>query len=792
MLNKSARIPVFAVTIVIIIAAVLIWDLVDSNKVRIKNAPGEDVNSGYVDAQAAYVGKKACINCHQRQGDLWSNSHHDLAMQEVNDSTVLGDFNDATFVHFGITSKFFRRNGNFYVETEGLNGRYQEFEIRYTFGVIPLQQYLVKFPDGRLQVLPLCWDTRPESDGGQRWFHIYPDEKIAPDDILFWMRLNQNWNFMCSECHSTDVKKNYDIETDSYNTTFAEVNVACESCHGPGSEHVTWAEDFKKAGKPLAKGDMGLKIRLKEADKGTWIFRDQEKGTAERNRPLASDVLVEMCARCHARRTAFTDQYVHGRNLLDTHRPQLLEEGLYYPDGQILEEVYVYDSFLQSKMHQRGVICSDCHEPHSTKVYAQDNTLCYRCHSYEKFGARSHHFHNPDSTGSLCVECHMPERTYMVVDPRRDHSIRIPRPDLSERIGTPNACNKCHNDKDARWATNYVKKWYGEKFTEKPHFGEVFDSSRKLIPGSREALIKIINDPVQPVIVKASAILELQRFPDTQVASLLNEMVHSKEPLLRFAAAQASDVIALDQRWTMMKHLLHDSLSVIRLEAAIQLSGTNRSRISDRYRTLLDKGIEDYINSQKFNGERPSSHINLGVLYLQQGQYEQAEMAYKRAIKLEPGLPYSHINLSDLYRAQNRDDLGEKVLLDAIAYIKNNAALYHALGLLYARQKNFDEALQYLRKSMVTAPDIPDYAYTYGIALNSTGNSGQAIQVLEKAHQAHKYNETILVALATITRDNGLFERSENYARELIRLNPGNQGYAGLLNEIQQLKSKGN
>lgn len=502
---------------------------------------------------------------------------------------MLGDFNDAQFTHFGVTSKFYRRDNKFFVETEGLDGKNHEFRVSYAFGLRPLQQYLVEFPDGRLQVLPLCWDTRSTAAGGQRWFHIYPDERITPNDILFWMRVNQNWNFMCSECHSTNVRKNYDVEQNTYNTTYSEINVACESCHGPGSEHVLWAKAYEEAGKPVEKGDMGLVVRLKHADQGTWVFKDLEKGTAERNRPLASNVLVEMCAKCHSRRTAITDEYIHGKHLLNTHRPRLIEEHVYFPDGQILEEVYVYDSFLQSKMYQKGVICSDCHEPHSTKVYSQDNTLCYRCHSYEKFGGRSHHFHNPDSTGALCVECHMPERTYMVVDPRRDHSIRVPRPDLTELLGTPNACNKCHHDKSAKWATDYVTKWYGIDFLQTPHFGTIFSASRNLVPGSRERLLNIVMDQEQAAIVRASAILELQRFPSPEVANMISEMVRNKNPLMRFAAAQAADIIHIDERWSVMKHLLNDSLRVIRLEVV--------NKWQEPIRTEFQKSIKKFLNA---------------------------------------------------------------------------------------------------------------------------------------------------------------------------------------------------
>ena len=165
-------------------------------------------------AIATYVGSDACASCHRGEADRWGKSQHKVAMQHATETSVLGDFNDAGFDYFGIHSKFFRRDGKFLVETDGQDGKLATFAVKYTFGIDPLQQYLVEFPDGRLQALPIAWDTRPKDKGGQRWFHLYPDEPIRHDDVLHWTRLNQNWNFMCAECHSTGVRKNYDAAED--------------------------------------------------------------------------------------------------------------------------------------------------------------------------------------------------------------------------------------------------------------------------------------------------------------------------------------------------------------------------------------------------------------------------------------------------------------------------------------------------------------------------------------------------------------------------------------------------
>lgn len=326
---------------------------------------------------ATYIGRASCNDCHQREHELWTGSHHDLAMEVANERTVLGDFDNTTFTHYGVTTTFYKKGGKFFANTEGPEGEMHDYEIAFTFGVTPLQQYLVAFPGGRYQVLGTCWDSRPESEGGQRWYHLYQDEPIPHDDPLHWTGPNQNWNFMCAECHSTNLRKNYDLATDSFDTRWSEINVSCEACHGPGSNHAKWAKATERGN---GNGDkaMGLAYQMKD-DGGTWLF-EPGANTAQRTVPREDQSTIHMCARCHSRRTVVSDEFRHGQDLLDTHQPQLLTENIYHADGQILDEVYVYGSFLQSKMYQKGVTCTDCHAPHSMRVYSPGNTLCATCH----------------------------------------------------------------------------------------------------------------------------------------------------------------------------------------------------------------------------------------------------------------------------------------------------------------------------------------------------------------------------------------------------------------------------
>jgi Doubled CXXCH motif (Paired_CXXCH_1)/Cytochrome c554 and c-prime len=331
---------------------------------------------------AIFVGRAVCSTCHAEQDQRWHGSHHDLAMQVADEQTVLGDFENATFTYRDVTTTFFRRDGKFFVRTDGPDGQLHDYEVAYTFGVTPLQQYLIAFPGGRYQALGIAWDSRPQDAGGQHWFHLYPEQRLAPGNPLHWTGLDQTWNYQCAECHSTNLQKNYRLDGDRYETTWSELNVACEACHGPGSRHVAWAKAGGTVPTP-EEPSKGLMVQLTGRDDAAWVM-DPHTGSAKRTTPLPARFEVETCARCHARRGILDDRYVPGRSLMDTHRPALLEEGLYYADGQIQDEVYEYGSFLQSKMYRAGVTCSDCHDPHSLRLRDTENALCAHCHSPER------------------------------------------------------------------------------------------------------------------------------------------------------------------------------------------------------------------------------------------------------------------------------------------------------------------------------------------------------------------------------------------------------------------------
>ena len=733
---------------------------------------------------ATYVGRQQCRECHEMEYNLFQGSDHDMAMDTATDATVLGDFNDVSFTHFGVTSRFYRSDGKYMVTTEGPDGSMQEYEISYTFGIRPLQQYLIEFPGGRYQCLPICWDTRPASEGGQRWFHIYRDERIPPDDVLYWTRITQNWNYMCAECHSTNLHKNYIYREKVYHTTWSEIDVSCEACHGPGSEHVIWAERVEAGSSPDLDPDLGLVVRLKDTDNATWIF-DPDSVTARRSVPRQSDQLVQMCSRCHARRAVATEDYYHGGSLLDTHWPSLLEEDLYFADGQILDEVYVYGSFLQSKMYMAGVVCKDCHEPHSGKVFVQGNALCYRCHMATEYGSRKHHFHDPSKEGASCFECHMHERTYMVVDPRRDHSIRIPRPDLSDKLGTPNACNQCHQDKTTAWATRYLKEWYGESLLDQPHYGEVIWAGRQRYPEAQDDLIRLGGDPEVAPMVRATAISLLGGYPDQNTAALLQRTVTDPDPLIRYATLTVVQFAEPEFIRDLAVPRLNDTVKLVRLMAANSLTAVPRNLIPQGSVGRLNETLEEYSASLMINADHPSTHLNFGNLYLNAGDYEKAEASYREAISIEPGLVAPYINLADLYRRLGRDDEGEQVLKSALQKYPELAAIHYALGLLKVRQGEHEEALKYLENATIYAPEDPQYSYVYAIGLNSQNQPEKALSVLKEALKDHPYDRNILYSLATISMENGHQEEALGYAQKLMEYYPDDVNYQQLNNYLQ-------
>lgn len=742
---------------VIVLGAVLIYSY------RGPNPGGEGKNTALV---AQYVGSSACESCHGNEASAWRKSQHHDAMAQAGEKSVLGNFNNAKFPYAGLTSTFFKRAGKFFVNTDGPDGKLADYEVKYTFGVAPLQQYLIEFPDGRLQALSIAWDARPQKEGGQRWFHLYPKERITHEDELHWTRPGQNWNFMCADCHSTDVRKNYDPATDKFQTRWAEISVGCEACHGPGSRHLEWTK-AKREGKLAAEYDAkGLSARLDERRGIAWSV-NASTGNAARSQPRATEREIEVCAQCHARRGQIAEGYEAGKSFLDYYRPALLTNPLYQVDGQQSDEVYNWGSFLQSKMYANGVTCSDCHDPHSGKLRAEGNVLCATCHLPSKYDAVTHHHHNPGSAGAACVGCHMPTTTYMVVDPRHDHSLRVPRPDLSVKFATPNACNGCHTNRDARWAAAQVKKWYGHDPQGYQRFAAVFSAANSGALDAPAQLRAIAADASHPAIVRATALAQLHASDSQPALETLAEGLRDRNPLLRLAALQSLVTAPPATRVSLAAPLLADPLKAVRIEAVSLLAPVPPDQLNAAQRAAFDRASAEYVASQRYNADRAEARVNLGTFYANRGEVAKGEEEIKAAIGLDPQFIPAYVNLADLYRARNRDAEGERILRDGLKVLPKNPVLHHTLGLALVRLKRTDDAMVELKRATALEPGNTRFAYVYAVALHSSGRAEEAIARLKKTLQTSPNDRDILQALASFHEVRGESAAAKKYAERL-------------------------
>jgi tetratricopeptide (TPR) repeat protein len=741
-------------------------------------------------ASATFVGREACRGCHAEEYRRWKGSHHDLAMEEATEKTVLGNFDNASFTHYGVTTTFSKLDGKFFVRTDGPDGKLHEYPIAYTFGVYPLQQYLIAFPGGRYQALNVCWDTRPEKEGGQRWFHLYPKEEVAHDDPLHWTGPYQNWNYMCADCHSTNVKKGFSAASNSYATTWSELNVSCEACHGPGSAHVAWGEAVRAGKAKKSDANKGMAVVLKDPNnKATWDV-DMKTGVAKRSVPRTSQAEIETCARCHARRSVVAADYLFAQPLMQTYRPALLGEGLYFADGQIEDEVYEYASFRQSKMHAAGVTCSDCHNPHDLEVPVSADRVCAACHLPEKFDTPKHHFHKAASTGASCTACHMPTRDYMVVHARHDHSFRVPRPDLSVSLGTPNACTQCHKEKSNQWAADAALKWWGGKVRTEPHYGEVIHAAQEELAGAGAAIQRLVEDLGKPAIRRATAASLLGRNRGTGDREALSRALADPDPLVRDGALSAAEAVEPGERLPLVSPLLRDPVRTVRIDAARTLASVPKDMMNSSERAEFETALGEYVQSQMVDADRAEAHLNLAGVYVEQGELDRAEGEYRSALALMPALGGTYVNFADLYRLKGLDEEAEKILRQGLIAVPRDPGIHHALGLTLVRQKRMPEALQELKKAAELPPDRPRYAYVYGVALDSVGQTDRALGVLAGAHVLHPGNREILIALATTNGKVRNWQAAIGYARKLVELDPGNPEAQRLLTDLTAAQTR--
>ncbi|MCC4116864.1 tetratricopeptide repeat protein [Aromatoleum toluclasticum] len=683
---------------------------------------------------AGYVGAAACLGCHREQTGRWQGSDHAKSMLPADATSVLGDFGDfgdTTLTLPGTTTRFLRRGERFVVNTEGPDGKRADFDVRYTFGHYPLQQYLVALPGGRLQALPVAWDSRPRDAGGQRWFHLYADAAPKAGEPLHWTGREQNWNFMCASCHSTRLRKNHDLATDSFRSTWSDIDVACEACHGPGADHVAWTrrDDSGRAADP----GRGFVLRLANGREFSWDSATQRIATP-RGDASGARRQNDVCFACHARRQELARDPAPGRPFLDDYLPTLIEPGTYLADGHIDGEVFEYGSFMQSRMQQAGVACTNCHDPHTLELKRPGNALCAQCHRPEAFDTPAHHRHAAASEAAQCVSCHMPAKTYMGVDRRRDHAFRVPRSAAGTSAdATPVACSQCHADLPAGRLTQALADWAGNTgAANTPTLAApALLAAWRNAPAAANALAAVAADTRQAGFVRASALAQLP--PGANTPAAVANAARDADPLVRAGAARALAALPPAEQIEIGTPLLTDPLRAVRIEAARVLAAVPLQQLPAAHAPALASVLAELVDAELAASDRPESHVNLARLHAVQGRPDAAIAALRTALRFDPAFAPGWINLADLYRELGRDADSEAALRDGRKAAPDSGTLAHTLGLLYVRQGRRAQALPLLREAAEREPANPRHAGIYALALEATGDVQRALAELASA-----------------------------------------------------------
>jgi len=648
-----------------------------------------------------------CISCHQTALSDWKKSDHAKAMDIATDNTILGNFNNITVTHYSQTARFYKKDTLFHIELNHENET-TSYQIEYTFGHYPLQQYLIKTNKGKFQVLPFSWDSRPKSEGGQKWFVIYKNEDIKHNDRLHWKQPLQNWNGMCADCHSDGLTRNYDSTADQFNTTYDNINVGCQSCHGKMPTH-----DIKQ--KTINKNP-----RTQPQVINRWL-RNVGESTASWQGEKRDNSFMDTCFACHSLRSPLTDGIQPEQAFLDQFSPSFLTPPMYHADGQIKEEVYVYGSFLQSKMYKAGVNCIDCHDKHTMKIKVQGNGLCLQCHSAEAFNTKTHTKHQENTDASQCVNCHMPNNRYMGVDDRRDHSFKIPRPHLSTSNNTPNVCANCHEDKDNTWATKNLESWHGKPKTQSKTYLHFIDiqAGRQIDLNDHLALI---NDLSLNEIVRATAISALISSTQLLSDSQIKPWVESTEPLIRLATARIGQLVPPEQRKRSYVTLLSDKYKAVRTAAASQVINVHGINPS-----LLKKSFDELINTNDINTWRGEGHLNQSMVYFRAGQLDNTISSLENAIKVDPYFPASYINLADVYKNIGKNKEERATFEKALKALPKDGMIHYSFGLHLIRNKNKQQAIESFKKAVKLEPTNSQYIYLYVLARDNVGQTKQAL-----------------------------------------------------------------
>ncbi len=723
---------------------------------------------------AQYGGSASCRSCHEEAFGLWEKSHHALAERPVQAGLDRTAFDPARSFSHGTqksTSRWLTNTAE--VTALGLSGQMEAHPILRVIGHDPLRQFLVGFPGGRLQTLEASYDPR-----SNEWFNVYGGEDRKPGEWGHWTGRGMNWNYMCASCHNTRLRRNYEEATDSYHTTMAEMSVGCEACHGPLKAHNEWQRQF-----------------------GNTPRKDPTVVKTSRGQ------ILEDCASCHARRTDLTGDFKPGDHFSDNFDLTVVDYSeRYYADGQVRDEDYEYGSFIGSRMHQRGVICVDCHNPHSAKTILPGNFLCLRCHGggvtnaptinpvthsrHQVFGYNTNGVQINDDllrydparikeTGGECVNCHMPQTTYMQRHRRHDHGFTIPDPLLTQKFGIPNACNRCHTNQTAAWAGARCDEWYGPKMNRPTRTrAEWIARAQQNDPAARDGLVGLLPGEESPYWRTVLLGFLAAWAPQPEIAAILQRELEHTNALVRGAAARGLEpALPAAEVADALRRRLNDPSRNVRLAAAWSLRSTlDPLSPAGRELQVLLAGSAD----------QPGGQMRMGDYCFARNEPATALTHYQKAVAWDPYSPPFHHQLAMTLSAMNRPQEAVAALREACRLNPKDAESRYQLGLACNEAGDVEQARKELEQAVQMDPRHASAWYNLGLAQNAAGQIDDALTSLLRGESADLHSARIPYARATILARRGQIKEAIAATRRALAIDPGFVEARELLQQLGQ------
>lgn len=720
-------------------------------------AAEEDARAAAV-RKPTYVGSASCQECHKEAYEGWKTSHHALAERAIDPAMEAKAFRGKGPIRHGsLTSTVREEAGAFEIVTLGADGAVKPHRVERVIGEAPLRQYMIPARGGRYQVAALSYD--PAKD---EWFDVFGEEDRKPHEWGYWSNRGMTWNSVCADCHNTNLRKHYDVAADSYETTYAELGVGCEACHGPSSAHVKW----------------------------------QEAHEGEENDPTIAglvpfqypDVQVDTCGPCHARRVELREDYEPGDLFLNSFRMEVPDHtDIYYPDGQVRGENYEYTSFLMSRMYANGIGCANCHDPHSGKRWFEGNRLCLNCHrSRLPVDPAEHSHHDVNDTGGVCINCHMPITTYMQRHPRHDHGLTIPDPLLTKTHGIPNACNRCHKEETVDWAIEAVEKWYGSRMDRTTRgrtrlMARARANDESVVEGligfirqdqadvQARAAQRAREDPsearlvkVQGPIWRAIAAGFLRAWVHrSDVRKVLIELLSDEAAVVRTLAASALEGGGPQAEAALAEHV-DDPVRAVRIAAAW---GLRRGIDSS---TAAGRDLQAYLGH---NADQPPGVMMQAVYCLDRGEVDGAISLLRKAMGWEARSAVLHHSLAVALSTAGQAAEAAVHCEKACELSPKDASLWYSLGLARAELGQTQETVRALEKACALDENFSRAWYNLGLAKNAVGDREGAIRAMRRATVLVGDSADYWYALATVYRDAGRIEKAKEAAREALRVN---------------------